>query len=421
MDCDVIVVGAGLAGLLCARDLGRAGLHTRVLEAADGVGGRVRTDLVDGFRCDRGFQVLNPAYPAVRSEIDVAALRLQPFGRGVAVRDADGLTVLADPSRHPRWAAGTLRSPYLRPGGLRAAAAWAAPALGPVTRLLAAPDATLAESLDDAGLRGPLRDLVERFLAGVVLESDGTTSAQFVRLLVRSFARGVPGVPMQGMAALPAQLAASLTRPVELGRRVERVAPAGTGWEVAGGGERLTAPVVVVATDPVTAAALTPVPAPAMKGCVTWWFATPERPGDLPFLLLDTRRGAGPVINTAVLSEVAPSYAPAGMHLVQATALLAPGADPPPEAAVREQLAGIYDRDTSRWETVTVHAVPGALPVQAPPLRVRRAVDLGDGLFVAGDHRDTGSIQGALVSGRRAARAVLRRLGRAEASPARAR
>lgn len=407
MDCDVIVVGAGLAGLLCARDLGRAGLDVRVLEAADQVGGRVRTDLVGGFRCDRGFQVLNPAYPAVRAEIDVAALRMQSFGRGVAVRRADGLTVLADPTRHPRWASATLRSPYLRSGELRAVAAWAAPALGPVARLLAGADETLADSLDAAGVRGPLRrDVVERFFAGVVLERDGTTSAQFARLLARSFALGVPGVPMQGMAALPAQLAAALAQPVELGRRVERVTRVGQRWEVGADGEALAARAVVVATDPVSAAALTPLPAPPMKGCVTWWFATADRPSDLPFLLLDAR-GAGPLVNTAVMSAVAPSYAPAGLHLVQATALLGQ-ATPPDEATVRVQLAGIYERDTARWQTVTVHAIPHALPAQEPPLRVRQPVDLGDGLFVAGDHRDTASIQGALVSGRRTARAVLR-------------
>ncbi|NLI17229.1 MAG: FAD-dependent oxidoreductase [Actinomycetales bacterium] len=410
MDTDVIVVGAGLAGLQCARDLGRAGLDVRLLEAADQVGGRVRTDLVGGFRCDRGFQVLNPAYPAVRAEVDVAALRMQFFGRGVAVRRRDGLAVLADPTRHPRRLPATLRSPYLRPGELRAAAAWLAPALGPVPRLLAGRDATLAHSLDAAGLTGPLRhDVVDRFFAGVLLEDEGTTSARFARLLARSFALGVPGVPMQGMAALPAQLAASLARPAELGRRVERVARAGEGWEVGADGEALRARAVVVATDPVAAAALAPVTAPAMKGCVTWWFATPEPPTDLPFLFLDAR-GAGPVVNSAVMSAVAPSYAPAGLHLVQATALLPPHATPPSEAEVRHQLAGIYERDTSHWQTVTVHAIPHALPAQAPPLRVRRQVDFGDGLHVAGDHRDTASIQGALVSGRRTARAVLRRL-----------
>ena len=141
------------------------------------------------------------------------------------------------------------------------------------------------------------------------------------------------------------------------------------------------------------------------------WFAAAEPPNDLPFVMLDARPGAGPVINTAVMSNIAPSYAPAGQHLVQATALLPdPGALPPADADVLAQLAGIYGCDTAGWRTVTVHVIPHSLPVQRAPLHVRKSVDLGDGLFVCGDHRDTASIQGALVSGRRAARAVVRRL-----------
>lgn len=407
MDADVVVIGAGLAGLQCARHLTREGLVVRVLEAADGIGGRVRTDLIDGFRCDRGFQVLNPAYPAVKQDVDISALHMRPLGRGVAVRRAEGLAVLADPTRHPSHALATLRSPYLRPAQMMAAAVWAAPGLGPVQRLLAAPDTTFAASLDAAGVDGQVRTLLEQFIAGVVLEDEGTTSAAFVRLLVRVFAFGAPGVPAQGMAALPAQLAATLARPVEVGRPVTGVSAVGAGWGVqADDGAFLTAPAVVVAADPVSAAGLTGLPEPEMKGCVTWWFAAPEPPSDLPFLHLDGTR-SGPLLNTAVMSNAAPSYAPAGRHLVQATALLR---DDPTEAEVRAHLAAIYGTATAGWEVVMVNRIPRALPVQAPPLEVRHRVHLGDGLFVAGDHRDTASIQGALVSGRRTAGAVVRRL-----------
>src|SRR3954452_5593981 len=84
-DTEVLVVGAGLAGLACARRLTAAGVTVSVLEAAETVGGRVRTDVVDGFRCDVGFQLINPAYPEVRRVLDVAALRLRPLPAGVVV------------------------------------------------------------------------------------------------------------------------------------------------------------------------------------------------------------------------------------------------------------------------------------------------------------------------------------------------
>jgi predicted NAD/FAD-dependent oxidoreductase len=113
-----------------------------------------------------------------------------------------------------------------------------------------------------------------------------------------------------------------------------------------------------------------------------------------------------PVINTAVMSNVAPSYAPAGHHLVQASALLVDDVVPS-EPAVRAHLASLYERDTADWRLLTTHVVPDALPVMPPPLNVRKQIRFDDGLYVCGDHRDTASIQGALVSGRRTAEVIL--------------
>ncbi len=402
---DVIVIGAGLAGLQCARVLTRAGRDVAVLEASDGPGGRIRTDLVDGFRLDRGFQLLNPAYPDVRSQLDLAALALQPFGRGADVRDDDGLWRLA---ASPRALLGPSGSRYLTLSGVAGLLRWLAPALGSVPRLLAAPDSTLAASFDAAGFRGPLRDrLIEPFLAGVLLDDDGATSARFVRLLARSFALGVPGLPAQGMAALPAQLAAGLAAPVELDTPVTGVVGDSGRWVAhTPGGER-PARVVVVATDPVTAGGLAGTAVPAMKGVVTWWFAARTAPTASRFLTVEGRLGAGPVVNAAVVSNVAPSYAPAGRHLVQASALLPAGADVPDAAVVRAQLASLWGAPTDDWELLATHAIREALPELPPPLEVRRPVRVDSGLYVCGDHRDTASIQGALVSGRRTAEAIL--------------
>lgn len=405
MDTDVVVVGAGLAGLVCARTLQRAGLDVRVVEAGDGVGGRVRTDRVDGFTLDRGFQVLNPAYPAVRAELDLAALDLRPFLAGVAVRREQRLALLVDPRRAPRHVPATLRSGYLRPLELLALARWAAPALGPVGRLLAAPDMTLRRSLDRR-TRGSLRrEVLEPFIAGVVLEDEGSTSAAFVRLLVRSFVLGTPGLPASGMDAVPRQLTQGLD--VMLGVPAERVERVAGGARVSTPGGTTTARAVVVATDPLTAERLAGVPAPVTKGVVTFWYAAEDAPTHLPVEVVDGRR-RGPVVNASVVSAVAPTYAPAGQHLVQVSCLLGDG--PPDEVAARRQAGEMFGVDPRRWREVGRHAIRHALPAQPPPLEHRRPVDLGEGLFVCGDHRDTASSQGALVSGRRAASAVRRHL-----------
>ncbi|WP_282945570.1 flavin monoamine oxidase family protein [Cellulomonas endometrii] len=411
MDCDVVIVGAGLAGLTCARALHRRGYAVRVLEAADRVGGRVTSQRVDGFTLDRGFQVINPAYPALADLVDVDALRLQPFLPGVAVRRDDGLAVLADPRRAPRDLLATLRSGYLRPVELAALARWLAPALGSVRRLVAGDDATLADSLTAAGVDGRIRrEVLEPFLAGVLGDHAGETSAAFVRLVLRSDTLGTPGLPVGGAIALPEQLAAGLPD-VATGVRVDEIAAIPGGHVVRATGVEVRARAVVVAADPVTAASLTGLPAPTMRGLSTTWWSADALVHPTRAVVVDGRR-RGPVVNAAVVSRAAPSYAPAGTHLIEATCVLPPDADAPDRDAVRRQAGEILGADPRGWTELARHDLRHALPALPPPLRdrVRQDVDLGDGRYVCGDHRDTPSQQGALVSGRRTARAVERRL-----------
>lgn len=412
MDADVIVIGAGLAGLQAARRLQRSGQRVKVLEAEDRVGGRVRTDRIDGFLCDRGFQVLNPAYPAVRAWIDTDALDLQSFGVGAAIRDRDGISVLAHPLRHPRHLPGTLRSPHLDPRDVAALVRWLGPTLLRATvSSRAAADAPLGAALDAAGLTGPLRrHLLDPFLAGVLAEAEQTTSANFVRLLLRSFALGAVGLPAAGMQALPQGMSADLRDPVRLTSPVRSVTTRADGVEVRTDEGPLRAGAAVVAVDPAAVPGLTPLHAPPMHGLVTWWFSAPEPPRRGRFLLLDASgpggRPAGPVQDTAVVSEVAPSYAPAGRALVQATTLRSAEGGAADERAVRRHLEHLYGTSTRSWDVLARHDVPQALPAQPPPLVDRRPQRIGPRLWVAGDHRDTASIQGALVSGDRAARDV---------------
>ena len=402
-DAPVIVVGAGLAGLGCAQRLSRAGVEVVVLEASDGVGGRVRTDLVDGFRCDRGFQLLNPAYPVLPHVLDVPALDLRPFRAGVVVAHGRSRSVLADPRREPSLMLASLRAPLgTFPEKVRFAA-WALSTLLPVRRQVEGADRSRTEELDAFGITGRLRaGVVDPFLTGVLAEGDGSTSARLARLLVRSFVIGSPSVPSVGMGRLPELVVASLpSGTVRLGVRVRGV----TGSSVRTDDGELAARAVVVATDPTTAGELTPVAAPRMKALTTFWYAADEPPTSRNLLHLDADH-RGPLVNTAVMTNAAPTYAPAGRALVQVTVLGADGSTAT-ERAARRQAGLVYGVDPSPWELVTTHVVAAALPAQPPPLAVRSPVALGDGLYVAGDHRDTASIQGALVSGRRAADAVL--------------
>lgn len=408
---EVVVIGAGLAGLTCALTLQEAGVPVRVLEASDAVGGRIRTDQVDGFLLDRGFQVLNPAYPMIRHVVDVDALDLQPFTAAVACRSPrhGDLVILADVRREPQLIRQTFASGKLHPSSLAALARWYAPGQGEEYIVTGEGDRTTREALDEAGLSGPLRKVVTRFLTGVLMEDEGRTSNAFSLLLARKFLKGKPSLPAGGMQQLPEQLAATLHVPVELNTPVVE---ASGGRVRTAGGETIEADLVVVATDPVTAEQLTGRPSPPGKGVTTHWFAVDEAPTDLKMIVLDqVDREVGPVVNSAVISNVAPTYAPAGRHLVQASSLLRPGQDPVPDADVLTHLAQIYATDTSDWELVRRDDIPYALPEQPAPFTNRSALEVETGLILAGDHLDTGSMQGAMVSGRRAADGWLARIG----------
>ncbi|WP_324253897.1 FAD-dependent oxidoreductase [Microbacterium schleiferi] len=272
------------------------------------------------------------------------------------------------------------------------------------------------DAWDRAGLTGPLRsEVLEPFLSGVLADGEFDTSDAFVRLLVRMFALGRPGLPERGIQALPEQLAAyarTLGVSIEMHRRVTGLRDTPTGVEVAvAGSDPVTALGAMVAVGPEAASELVPVPVPETHGLQTWWFATDAAPSTSGMLAVDGTR-SGPLVNTAVISHSAPSYAPAGMHLVEATCLLPPVARKehaagPAESDVRRHLTHIWGADVSDWRLLRRDDIPHALPVQSAPLRPVSTARLSERVYVAGDHRDTASIQGALVSGNRVARALL--------------
>lgn len=408
MTADAIVVGAGLAGLSAARELSAAGVEVSVLEASDAVGGRVRTDVVDGFRLDRGFQVFNTAYPAAAGMLDLVALDLRPFVKGALVHHAGRAHRLVDPRSDWRRARATLGSSLL-PGSDKAAiaafSAWCG--FAPVSGLLSGDDMDAAEALRRyrIGEEG-LERFVRPFLTGVLLDPDLTTSARFMRLVWRSFVRGRVTVPGDGMQAVPEQLAAGLPAgSVRLGARVTALSERGV---VLAGGEELSAPAVIVATDGTAACRLLPgLTPPEWNAVTTLYHSLQAAPLEEPLLVLDSDH-PDLVANTVVMTAVAPRYSSDGRVLV-ATSVVGPRRDDPNlDAAVRGRLAALHGLAPDDFQPVATYRIDRAQPRVPPPLQIRRPVRIAAGRYVCGDWRDTPSIQGALVSGRRAARAVLR-------------
>ena len=357
-----VVVGAGVAGLRCASVLATAGVDVVVLEAKDRPGGRMVTDVVDGFTIDAGFQLLNPSYPQA-AHLDLAALELGSFAPGMIISDGSTQATLTDPLRRPVAALGSLGpGPGTLPGRVR---------------------------------------------AGVLLDEKLQDSAHLVALLLRSFARGIPGVPKGGMGAIPQQMAAGLPNgSLRLSTPVEEVASRSV---TLGDGTKEEADLVIVAAAaPQAQELLGSTPARPARAVTTWWFATEEPLRTGATLVVDA---SGEVlVNLVEMTAAQPSYAPPGRFLVACSAL-GLHADHEAEANVRRRAAALVGASTAGWELVAVTPIAEALPSVGRPLDLTPPLDL-DGVLLAGDHLATPSIQGAMASGERAAKAGLVRLRR---------
>lgn len=405
----IVIVGGGLAGLSCAVRLHRAGCAVRLLEASDDVGGRVRTDVVDGFTIDRGFQVLNTAYPALRRAVDLDSLQLRSLPRGVRIRRGGRLHDVPHPLSSPTAPLRALGSGAASPLDKLALARYAASLLTSADAIKRRPDLPAQEAWAQALPDGLAAEVLTPFLSGVVLENPVRTSRVFTDLMMRMFATGSSAVPARGMHALPRRLAAQLPpTSVELDTPVAEVR---ADTVVLKDGTAIPARAVVVATDPWTAHDLLPGlgSPPEARGVVTHYFAAAPWQGSDGTLVVDAD-GSG-VLNSVVLTASAPEYSADGRALI-ATSLLHEGGTDVAVDRVREIATDLHEAPGSDWEHVATRTIPDALPAMPAPHPLRRPVrDTDTGVWVAGDHRDTSSIQGALVSGTRAAAAVLRQAG----------
>ncbi len=404
-DAPVVVVGAGLAGLSCAVELVARGRAVVVLEASDGVGGRARTDVVDGFRLDRGFQVLLTSYPEARRSLDLAALDLRAFHPGALVRLGGRFHRVVDPWRKPLSALAGLFSPVGSFGDK-----WLVRSLRAQTRAGEPDDAwrraetTTAEALE---ARGFSSSMVERFFrpffGGVFLERGLSTSSRFFEYTFRMFSEGDAALPALGMGEMARQLASRL--PAGALRLSAPVAAVSEGRVTLSTGEPVAASSVVVATEAAEARTLLRIPTRESRGVSCVYFDAPADPVGEPLLVLNGE-GRGLVNHLAVLSAVAPTYAPRGRSLVSVSVL---GPDVPDAETIREELRGWYGDAVRGWRHLRTYRIPAALPVFVPPTSVATPASprLGRHLFVAGDHRLVPSIQGALLSGRQAAGAVV--------------
>ncbi len=409
-DPDVVIVGGGLAGLACARHLQQNGISFQIIEASDGVGGRVRTDRVSGFLLDRGFQVLQTAYPEAQRVLDYTKLDLHAFFPGVLLRIDDHSYRVADPVRKPLEAfealftpIGTMRDKFrllvLRQRLHRQS----------IDSIFKREERTALDALQKQGFSPTIvATLFRPFLRGIFLERGLKVSSRMFEFAFKMFCDGNASLPANGMGAIPDQLASALPPDsVRLNTKVMSVSPTIVTLEY---GERLKARAVVVATEGPEACRLIPGLKPVVScGTTCMYFVADYDPLGSPILALNGD-GSGLINNLCVPSSVAPTYAPAGSSLISVSILGIPKEDNKTlEVPVRSQLKSWFGQKVDSWRSFRTYRIHHALPSQAFPAlsQPQKPVRMQPGLYVCGDHRDIASIHGALVSGRRTAEAIL--------------
>ena len=386
MNKPVVVIGAGLAGMNAAIHLQKAGREVIVLEATERAGGRVQTDSIDGFTCDRGFQLINAMYPELVALNMLDKIDFRFADRAINVSIDKQTHRLGDPRSYPFTAVDSATGSVIEKLLL-------------VKALIGKPKAhqSIDEYLLSAGLGKTFDRVLRPFLRGVYLTELSNISASTGLEIMKTFIGGKPGLPKAGAGALSAAMAKEV-RDLRLGVAVNSIK---SGFVTTAQGE-LQASEIIVATDSTTSAQLLDqTSVTKLGGCTTWYHNAPTAPVSHGQIIVDGQN-RGAVINTLVISNFIPEYAPIGKNLVSSTSDIGVT-----ESEVRRHLATLYNCDNRDWELIAKYEIPAALPIGAKQITQPIESRIRQGIYLAGDGQVAPSQNGALKSGRLAAAAVL--------------
>ena len=381
----VVVIGAGLAGISAALHLEKNNREVIVLESSDRAGGRVATDRIDGYLCDRGFQLINSKYPALQELDVIKEIEFIKAPRIVEVAMGTTRFALGDPRVTP-WSAldratGTLPEKLALIRYL-------------LTKSVAAK--SIGEELRAAGTGDLYSRVLEPFLSGVFLTSPDRVDAKYGKSVIKSFVSGSPGVPRYGVGELSKALSSRL-RDLRLGNRVEAI----RGSVVETNNGSVDASEIIVATDATTASQLLDLrDIPELVGCTTWYHSVDSDSRNARLIIDGQNRG--PAINTLAISKISSAYAPEGKDLISTTTPLSIT-----ESETRRHLSLLWGCDTRDWELIAKYEIPSALPLQSVGRALSQSVLVRENIYCIGDHRSTPSQQGALFTGSLAAQLIL--------------
>ena len=378
----VVVVGAGLSGLNCGQILWKQGFDVIVLEKSDRVGGRVKTDVVDGYRLDHGFQVINPSYSELRGIVSTHDLNLYLLPPGFEIHIDGKNLLLGDFRRDIRYLPGDLSRTT---GSIREKCEF-------LRYIVRKPgDEPFGQAMRKSG--SFYRNVIKGFLDGVFLTDSDDVSSRVAHDLLRWFVKESPGLPALGVEALPRALAHNLDIRVDC--EVTKIQDK----KIKTSHGTFSADYIVLACDPNSTLRLIESPSTRMNSCTTWYHSVPSGAISSKHLKVTTK---GKLLNSVAISNVAPSYAPKGSTLISSTALHSI-----PEIEIRNELAQAWGLSASDLSFIRLYEIKNALPFHGPQKPLQMLQKITERLVVAGDYYSFPSQQGAMASGRKAAELII--------------
>jgi len=406
----VIIVGAGLSGLTCALYLHKAGVPFQIIEASDGIGGRVRTDKVEGFLLDRGFQVYLSAYPQAGEILDLKALDLHSFEPGALVFDGINLNRVMDVFRKPKYMMQSLFSPIGSLTDKIRVALLRFRAMGSTDEEInTREDQTTEKFLSRFGFSSSMiDDFFRAFYGGIFLERDLRTSSQMFEFTFKMFSMGHATLPAHGMGTIPLQLSQSL--PADSIRLNSPVSSITEKSVTLFDGSTINGSQVVIATQASQTSELVPdfsPVAPTWRSVTNVYFKANKSPLDEAIIALNGSQN-GLINNVSVPSDVSPAYAPKNQSLISVSLLgIHKSATIPDD--VKEELTTWFGEQVSHWKHLRTGVIKHALPEQGPreaAIQPQGFIKL-NGILICGDHTMSASIEGSVISGKQTAEEIL--------------
>lgn len=406
---DAVIVGAGAAGLSAARHLEQYHLKTLVIDRDSRAGGRLKTDQYQGFRLDRGFQVLLNAYPEAQRLLDMEALALKAFRPGAFCFGLSQKYQLSDSQREP-WS--LLRMAFSPVGTLRDKLKLARMRKEILAKseeeIFNEPNIT---SLDYLQQKGFSEKIIQRFFkpffSGIFLEPDLSTSVRMFQFVFKMFSIGDACLPAEGIEAIALQLKGGLQKTeFRFNTAVQKVE---AGRVILENGEEIAAQQIILAT------AAAPALMPQLEGPQNWrstqqfYFSAPRSPFAKGLIGLNIEE-SGLINNIADLSAVQASFAPKGRSLISVSLRQAlPESEEAILRRLQDELNNLLGPQCEKWEFLRSYHIREALP-QLENMTYRVAFEqcrIADGIYLAGDQLLNPSLNAALLSGELAAQALI--------------